>query len=109
MIAEIFLGFKSKTPKYEVKISNVDPTESYISTVFYDGNFCELTTKSREVEIRLFCPSNSFKEKNLGPNSAFKNFVGEISEPSSCKYLMNFYSDNLCDYEGFKEPKVNKF
>jgi hypothetical protein len=38
------------------------------------------------------------------------HFVGDISEPSSCSYLIKFYSNLLCKFKKFKgkQEKVNQ-
>jgi hypothetical protein len=47
LAVDIKLGNKTPLSKYEVHIAQ-DPKESYVSTSFYDGNFCELNKKLRE-------------------------------------------------------------
>ncbi|OLY80335.1 Protein OS-9-like protein [Smittium mucronatum] len=64
----------------------------YISQLWSDGTTCEVTEKPRSIEVRYQCGrSNS-------------DIIYQVSEVSTCKYLIVIHSKNLCKHESFFDP-----
>ena len=111
--AEFFLGHSKEIQPvtkylkyYDVHINEQSPEESYISMPFEKGTPCDLTKQPRTSEVRIYCATD-LKRRQLttGNTDSYANFVGDIEEPSTCNYLVKFYSNLLCQIEGFSPKK----
>lgn len=82
------LGQKHKLTRTAEKVLLHLPRDKrpYLSTIFYNGTTCDLTTKQRQTEIRLYCAAE--KEDVSG--------TFEISEPESCKYVVLWEHPRAC-------------
>jgi protein OS-9 len=103
---EYFLGYsREKNNNFVTHISAVNPEDSFVSYKYYDGTVCDLTNNPRTTEVRIYCATDEKKQQLLvmGGYSSGKNthFIGDIEEPSSCNYILKFYSSDLCKFEGY--------
>eukprot|EP01080_Neovahlkampfia_damariscottae_P000851 gene851-9100_t len=107
---EYILGMKTDENSMKVFIDSEDPSNSHVSLTLTNGTRCDLPThkKPREVEIKIYCSEN-IKAKFTDGAIGHDHFVGEVSEPSSCGYVVKFYTKSLCQQSKFrgKKEKVN--
>jgi hypothetical protein len=113
---EYYLGYSrdKNMPQqnYRVHMSPENPEDSYISFHFYDGTICDLTGQQRTAEIRVYCATDIKRQQLLTSSGMIINtqnkissFVGDIEEPSSCTYVVKYYSNRLCGLKGFAKTK----
>lgn len=106
---EFFLGMARDTKNTNIhfitSISPSSPQDSYISFKYHDGTVCDLTNNARTTEVRVYCATDEKKQQLLvlggSVGGKHSNFIGDIEEPSSCNYILKFYSSDLCKFEGF--------
>lgn len=68
----------------------------YHSQLLSGGTVCDITGQERSTEIRFFCSKDG------------ANFIGPVVEPSTCSYVMSFYTPLLCVHRSFKIKKVSE-
>ena len=75
------------------------PEKKYVSQKYSSGTPCDIEKVSRETEVRYFC----------SPSSMHKFSVRNVEEPSTCKYIINIDSLDLCKHPDFavKETVTN--
>lgn len=118
---EYYLGYSRDKnlphQNYLVHMSPENPEDSYISFHFYDGTICDLTGQQRTAEIRIYCATDVRRQQLLTSSGMIINtqhkinsFIGDIEEPSSCTYVVKYYSSRLCNLKGFArtEDKISK-
>ncbi|KAL9641442.1 hypothetical protein ABK040_013368 [Willaertia magna] len=99
--------FKPLT-NYKVVLNDKNPEDSYISIPFDKGTSCDLTKQPRTVEIRMYCATDLKRRQLTTPGATSEthaHFIGDIEEPSTCNYLLKFYSNYVCNLEGFSPKK----
>lgn len=72
---------------FELSYHIHDTRGPYVSAVYYNGTECDLTHQQRETEVRLYCSSSAPKDLVEGI---------EVSEPETCKYLVEWWSAAAC-------------
>jgi hypothetical protein len=86
---------------FKVHIDKIDPEESYVSFPFSNGTACDLTKTPRSSEIRIYCASDEKRQMMTANQVRQPHFVGDVDEPTTCGYLLKFYTSSLCSLAGF--------
>ncbi|KAL0484196.1 OS9, partial [Acrasis kona] len=99
----------NKVTNYQIIYNKLNPVESYISFHYTDGTICDLTGGPRKTEVRMLCATDDTRNV-LTHGSRQEHFVGKVDEVSTCGYVLEFYTNQLCKWEGFykKEERVNE-
>jgi protein OS-9 len=114
---EFFLGRSmeesvtfDKIEHFDIHIDKNDPAESYISFPFKNGTACDLTNQPRTTEVRMFCASDEKRQLHTANQVRQAHFVGDMEEPTTCGYVLKFYTSVLCNLPGFskQEQVINK-
>lgn len=86
-VQEYYLGYWDK------KQSSLEPQmDDVYSQNYVGGTPCELANQKRSVEVRYLC--------NPKPNGI--TYVGQLSEPSTCRYTLLVYTPLVCPAGGAK-------
>ncbi len=70
----------------------VDAEQRLVRQTYVGGTMCDLNGQARSVEVRFLC--------NDKPNGI--TFVGELQEPSTCKYTLVVVTPLVCELFGQK-------
>ncbi|CCW63835.1 unnamed protein product [Phytomonas sp. EM1] len=87
-IPTITIGYQ-KDPIGTSFTYELDSTGAYFRTFFTDGTSCPLIGRNRETEVQLRCLSYTSR-------AIRKRYLLEISEISTCRYLLKLYIPEAC-------------
>eukprot|EP00238_Polyblepharides_amylifera_P005546 CAMPEP_0196583650 /NCGR_PEP_ID=MMETSP1081-20130531/44206_1 /TAXON_ID=36882 /ORGANISM="Pyramimonas amylifera, Strain CCMP720" /LENGTH=430 /DNA_ID=CAMNT_0041904599 /DNA_START=120 /DNA_END=1412 /DNA_ORIENTATION=+ len=81
--------------EYAEDTSSTGAIYRYHSHIYTNGTACDLTDKLRQTEVRYACNSESATHQ-----------VVSIKEPTTCHYVLIFYTPLLCTHPSFQAPKL---
>merc|ERR1719356_184053 len=83
---------------FKIHKNGNDPARTYASTIYSNGDECDLTKEPRFTEIQFRC----------GPNRENSELVKSREDPS-CEYIAQVETPLLCGHPDFKIPSAPNY
>ncbi|EDV20948.1 uncharacterized protein TRIADDRAFT_60534 [Trichoplax adhaerens] len=89
----ISLGSFESEKDWSKEDETLHELQRYHSQMYTNGSVCDSTNKARQTQIKLYCEEDS------------ENYIGRISEPTECVYVINIFTPLLCQHPSLR-PKA---